>query len=377
MQRRTRSFAEALRTVCDDLARQIVADGEGATVVLEIAVSQRVLGERGEAIARRVATSPLVKTAAFGRDPNWGRVLAAAGSAPWNGGFAHLDPDALAVSFDGTAVYAAGAPTGSCPDALRRRLPDRARPRARRRLGRLPRQRSLDRLREAQRGVHDVSGPPSSSSAAASPPMPCATALAEVAGDVVVVHGAGPQITAEMERRGIAPVFVRGRRVTTPEVLEVVIESLARGERRGVRRGRPPGGRPARRRDRPAGTRGRGARARRRPRAVGARRRFARRSRPGSVPVVVPLAAGPLNVNADEAAAALAVGLGAERILFVSDVPGVLLDGAVATVLSADDAEAGLGRGRLRGRHRPEADGSRQRRPRRRPRLDRRHRGPA
>ena len=51
-------------------------------------------------------------------------------------------------------------------------------------------------------------------------------ALAEVAGDVVVVHGAGPQITAEMERRGIAPIFVRGRRVTTPEVLEVVIESL-------------------------------------------------------------------------------------------------------------------------------------------------------
>jgi len=67
------------------------------------------------------------------------------------------------------------------------------------------------------------------------------------------------------------------------------------------------------------------------------------------VPVVVPLAAGPLNVNADEAAAALAVGLGAERILFVSDVPGVLLDGAVATVLSADEAEAGLGEGVFEG----------------------------
>ena len=45
------------------------------------------------AVARRIATSPLVKTAAFGRDPNWGRVLAAAGSAPWNGGFARLDPE--------------------------------------------------------------------------------------------------------------------------------------------------------------------------------------------------------------------------------------------------------------------------------------------
>ena len=48
-----------------------------------------------EAVARRIATSPLVKTAAFGRDPNWGRVLAAAGSAPWNGGFAHVDVERL------------------------------------------------------------------------------------------------------------------------------------------------------------------------------------------------------------------------------------------------------------------------------------------
>ena len=56
-----------------------------------------------------------MKTAAFGRDPNWGRVLAAAGSAPWNGGFARLDPDRLSVSFEGTAVFAAGAPTGRVP----------------------------------------------------------------------------------------------------------------------------------------------------------------------------------------------------------------------------------------------------------------------
>ena len=56
-----------------------------------------------------------MKTAAFGRDPNWGRVLAAAGSAPWNGGFARLDPERLRVSFDGTDVFAGGAPTGVVP----------------------------------------------------------------------------------------------------------------------------------------------------------------------------------------------------------------------------------------------------------------------
>ncbi len=108
-------FAEALDAVCADLARQIVADGEGATVVLEIAVSGAASAEEARAIALRVATSPLVKTAAFGRDPNWGRVLAAAGSAPWNGGFARLDPERLRVSFDGTDVFAGGAPTGVVP----------------------------------------------------------------------------------------------------------------------------------------------------------------------------------------------------------------------------------------------------------------------
>jgi len=109
-------FAGALEEVCGDLARQIVADGEGATVVLEITVSGASSSEEAEAIARRVATSPLVKTAAFGRDPNWGRVLAAAGSAPWNGGFARLDPERLSVSFDGTPVFVQGGPTGRVPE---------------------------------------------------------------------------------------------------------------------------------------------------------------------------------------------------------------------------------------------------------------------
>ncbi len=110
------AFAEALASVCAELARLIVADGEGATVVLEISVSGAASDEQADAIAQRVATSPLVKTAAFGRDPNWGRVLAAAGSAPWNGGFAELDPARLAVSFDGVTVFERGSPTGRVPE---------------------------------------------------------------------------------------------------------------------------------------------------------------------------------------------------------------------------------------------------------------------
>jgi glutamate N-acetyltransferase/amino-acid N-acetyltransferase len=107
------AFAEALQQVCADLAAQIVADGEGATVVLEIDVAGAVSEPEAQAIARRIATSPLVKTAAFGHDPNWGRVLAAAGSAAWNGGFARLDPNRLTVAFNGTPVFADGAPAAS------------------------------------------------------------------------------------------------------------------------------------------------------------------------------------------------------------------------------------------------------------------------
>ena len=173
-------------------------------------------------------------------------------------------------------------------------------------------------------------------------------ALAGIDGPVVVVHGAGPQITAEMERRGIEPSFVDGRRVTTPAVLDVVRESLAavnaelcsaigpralglRGDEIGLRArqveelglvGDPSPSAPTAVVD-----------------ALAA----------GRVPVVAPLAAGPLNVNADEAAAALAVGLRASRILFVTDVPGVLLDGELATVLPADVAEAGVADGRFEG----------------------------
>ena len=110
------SFAAALHEVCSDLAAQVVADGEGATVVLEIDVAGAANETDATAIARRIATSPLVKTAAFGRDPNWGRVLAAAGSAPANGGFASLETDRLDLRFNGTPVFAAGAPTGLEPD---------------------------------------------------------------------------------------------------------------------------------------------------------------------------------------------------------------------------------------------------------------------
>lgn len=175
-----------------------------------------------------------------------------------------------------------------------------------------------------------------------------ALALHEAGHEVVVVHGAGPQITAELEARGIEPSFVDGRRVTTPEVLDVVRAALdrvneevcavlgpvavgLRGDEIGLRAlpvpelglvGSPLPSAPA---------------------AVLAA------LAQGRVPVVSPLAEGPLNVNADEAAAALAVGLEADRIEFVTDVSGVLVDDQVVEQIDADEADRMLAAGSFEG----------------------------
>jgi glutamate N-acetyltransferase/amino-acid N-acetyltransferase len=116
VERDDEAFATALAEVCGDLARQVVADGEGITVLAEINVSGALDDVQAKAIARRIATSPLVKTALFGHDANWGRVLMAAGSAPWNGGYAEVDADRITLRYNGTVVLDAGAPTDVEPD---------------------------------------------------------------------------------------------------------------------------------------------------------------------------------------------------------------------------------------------------------------------
>ena len=151
-----------------------------------------------------------------------------------------------------------------------------------------------------------------------------------------------------MERRGLEVRFVDGRRYTTAEALEVVRESLAEvnaalcaaigpravglmGDEIGLEArqvsklglvGDPLPSRPA---------------------------LVLSALRQGRIPVVAPLAKGPLNVNADEAAVALAAGLGAERILFVTDVPGVLVDGDVVASIGADEADRLLDNGTFEG----------------------------
>jgi acetylglutamate kinase len=181
-----------------------------------------------------------------------------------------------------------------------------------------------------------------------------ATSLALVrdrhaAGDeVVVVHGGGPQITAELEALGMHARFVGGRRVTDDEALVVVRRALVAvgaelcaalgevavhlvGDEIGLEAVRVHElgfvGDPL-----PCG-----------PAAVEDALRDRR------LPVVTPVAVGPLNVNADEAASALAAGLGADRMVFVSDVPGVYLEGSVVSHLDVVQAAALLEEGVFEG----------------------------
>ncbi|WP_051365154.1 bifunctional glutamate N-acetyltransferase/amino-acid acetyltransferase ArgJ [Rhodococcus sp. JG-3] len=89
----------AVLAVCDDLADQMMADAEGVTKRVKITVSGAVSEDEALVGARTVARDSLTKTALFGSDPNWGRVLAAIGIAP-----IELDPDRIAVSFNGNPV---------------------------------------------------------------------------------------------------------------------------------------------------------------------------------------------------------------------------------------------------------------------------------
>jgi acetylglutamate kinase len=153
---------------------------------------------------------------------------------------------------------------------------------------------------------------------------------------VCVVHGAGSRISAALHEAGIETTFVGGRRVTTTEALPIIREAFLRENRALCSE-------------------------------IGARARGLMGDDLGLeaslvpelghvgmllpvvphalqellaadvVPVIAPLARGPLNVNADDAASVLAVALGAERLVFVSDVPGVLVDGEVVGELSEQE----------------------------------------
>ena len=100
-----RAFSAALEEVCQSLALQIVADGEGAQRVIEIEVRHAKSEAAARRIAETIATSPLVKTAFAGGDPNWGRIFAAAGRSG-----VRFDPALVDIQMAGIPVLRRGQP---------------------------------------------------------------------------------------------------------------------------------------------------------------------------------------------------------------------------------------------------------------------------
>ena len=107
------AFARALKDACEALAREIADDGEGATHVLRIEVHGCRTRDDAREIARAVADSPLVKTAVHGADPNWGRIVSAAGYSGVD-----FDPDTLVLRLNGTLLFERGQPVAFDADAV-------------------------------------------------------------------------------------------------------------------------------------------------------------------------------------------------------------------------------------------------------------------
>ncbi|MCE5269027.1 MAG: bifunctional glutamate N-acetyltransferase/amino-acid acetyltransferase ArgJ [Planctomycetaceae bacterium] len=99
------TFQKALTEVCVDLAKAIAGDGEGATHLITIEVGGCASRETSQEIARTVANSPLVKTALHGADPNWGRIVSAAGYAG-----VPFDPNGVTLRLNGFLLYQHGTP---------------------------------------------------------------------------------------------------------------------------------------------------------------------------------------------------------------------------------------------------------------------------
>ena len=111
-------FVEKLTELCLYLAHKIVLDGEGATKFITIQVQGTKAKTHANKVAQSIATSSLVKTALFGQDPNWGRIIAAVGYAgvPFN-------PDRVKISLNGSVLFNNGVPTkGALQSTLRKKM---------------------------------------------------------------------------------------------------------------------------------------------------------------------------------------------------------------------------------------------------------------
>ncbi len=405
----------ALADLLGEMARAMAADGEGATKLMEVVVT----GAPSEAIAREcalaISSSPLVKAAVFGADPNWGRILATVGARAGAQGWP-IDPFAARVVLQGVPVFANGAPVELDRESLRARM----------------RETRIDILVELAEGIHravawgcDLSydyvkinadytsliyqkadgGVAKDDRVSHYTPALKKALLAEAlkyiaafsgqvavikyggaamvkeslkeafAEDVtllkrvglkpVVVHGGAPEITKTLEKLGERSEFVDGMRITDAQslpVVEMVLTGKVNQELVALLNARNAGA---------VGLSGKDGKLIRAVKAghesgrdlgyVGhvaeVNRDFLRMFLDGGyVPVISPIGladdGGSLSINADEVAAAVAVALGAKKLIYLTDVPGILEsapDGQLVRQLTTADVTRRVEAGAITG----------------------------
>jgi glutamate N-acetyltransferase/amino-acid N-acetyltransferase len=113
-----KKFEAGLLEVCEYLAREIARNGEGATKLITVEVSRAKNEAQAKRVAKSVVNSPLVKTAVYGADPNWGRVIAAVGKTFDKS----IEPKRTTIRFGKTKVFERGAPVDCDLEALRKYL---------------------------------------------------------------------------------------------------------------------------------------------------------------------------------------------------------------------------------------------------------------
>ena len=237
--------AGACEAVARSLARQQAADGEGATTLITCQVSGAASDAEARAVARAVVASSLVKTAVHGRDPNWGRIAAAAGNASVRSARpVGIEESRLSIGIAGVPVFG-GRPLDFDRDAVAARMdaPElliRVDLGARRRHRRGLRLRPDREIRRRELGLQHVSDRDELvvvklGGTTLAEEHATLAGVAELAGTyrMVLVHGGGKRLTDWLQRLGLESRFDEGRRVTDDAALEValaVLGGLVNGE---------------------------------------------------------------------------------------------------------------------------------------------------
>jgi acetylglutamate kinase len=412
------ALVETLEALSIDLARQIAEDGDGATKLIEVQISGAPEAAMARELARAVAGSTLVKAAIFGADPNWGRVLSAigarVGSRRWP-----IDPTHATVHVQGTCVYLDQAPTGADALALRAKMrdpvvlievrlaegdaratawgcdlsydfvkinadytslthaaPDGTVARDDRLTNYSPgfkRALLVEALSYIARFTNTRAVVKYGGAAMVKDSLKASFAndinLLRTAGLLpIVVHGGGPEITYTMESLGRVPEFVDGVRITgredvklvemvltgriNTELVSLLNQSSAHavgvsGKDAGLLRARKIVGEGGR----DLGMVGEVTHVNHELLEVLLAKKY--------VPVVSPVGLGEdgegYNINGDAAAAEIAIALKAEKLIYLTDVAGILENGELVSEMSASELRARLASGEIRGGMVPKA----------------------